>query len=104
MFAFMAWVCSLPRTGKALVNVCGLTLQTRWRENAPKRENFNCGSKVPYYNSACKSGLAVTACVDYVGCLEKNGGKLETKTKETLLGDIKEKLTLRKQYRAPNYD
>ena len=41
MFPFLAWFCSLPRTGKALVDDCGLTLQTRWRENAPKREKYN---------------------------------------------------------------
>ena len=41
MFPFLAWFCSLPRTGKALVDDCGLMLQTRWRENAPKTEKFN---------------------------------------------------------------
>ena len=41
MFPLLAWFCSLPRTGKALVDDCGLTLQTRWRENASKREKFN---------------------------------------------------------------
>ena len=41
MFPFWAWFCSLTQTGKALVDDCGLTLQTRWRENAPKREKFN---------------------------------------------------------------
>ena len=40
IFPFSAWFCSLPWTGKALVDDCGLTLQTRWRENAPKREKF----------------------------------------------------------------
>ena len=41
MFPFLAWFFSLLRTGKALVDDCGLTLQTRWRENAPKREKLN---------------------------------------------------------------
>ena len=41
MFPFLAWFCSLPRVGKALVDDCGLKLQTRWRGNAPKREKFN---------------------------------------------------------------
>ena len=42
MFSFLAWFCSLPRTGKSLVLiVCGLMLQTRWRQNAPKGEKFN---------------------------------------------------------------
>ena len=41
MFPSLAWFCSLPRTGKALVDNCGLTLQPRWRENAPKKEKFN---------------------------------------------------------------
>ena len=41
MFPFLAWFnfCPFPRTGKALVD--DLTLQTRWRENAPKRGKFN---------------------------------------------------------------
>ena len=29
MSPFLAWFCSLPRTRKALVDDCGLTLQTR---------------------------------------------------------------------------
>ena len=33
MFPFLACFCSLPGTGKALVNYCGLKLQTRWRKN-----------------------------------------------------------------------
>ena len=45
-FPFMAWFCPLPRTGKALVDVCGLMLQTRWRANVPKREKFNF--RLPY--------------------------------------------------------
>ena len=32
--------CSLTRTGKAFVDDCGLTLPTRWGENAPKRETL----------------------------------------------------------------
>ena len=32
MFPSIAGFCSLPRTGKALVDDCGLTLQPRWRE------------------------------------------------------------------------
>ena len=40
MFPFSAWFYFSPRTGKALVDDCGLTLQTRWRENAQKREKF----------------------------------------------------------------
>ena len=40
MFPFLAWFCSLPQTGKALVDDCGLTLQMQWPENAPKREKF----------------------------------------------------------------
>ena len=39
--SFLAWFCSLPRTGKALADDFSLTLQTRWRENAPKREKLN---------------------------------------------------------------
>ena len=39
-FPFSAWFCSLPQTGKALVDDCGLTLQTRRGENALKREKF----------------------------------------------------------------
>ena len=35
MFPFLAWLYSLPRKGKALVDDCGL------RNNAPKREKFN---------------------------------------------------------------
>ena len=41
MFPFWAWFCSLPRTEKALVDDCVLTLQTRWRKNAPKTRKFN---------------------------------------------------------------
>ena len=41
MFPFSAWFSSLAWTGKALVDDCGVTLQTRWCENAPKREKFN---------------------------------------------------------------
>ena len=37
MFPFLAWFCSLSRTGKALVDDCGLRLQTRRRKKAPKR-------------------------------------------------------------------
>ena len=40
MFPFSALFTSLPRIRKALVDDCGLTLKTRWRENAPKRETF----------------------------------------------------------------
>ena len=35
MFPFLAWLYSLPRKGKALVDDCG------FRENATKREKFN---------------------------------------------------------------
>ena len=41
MFSLLVWFCSLPRTGKALVDNYGLTLQTCLRENALKREKFN---------------------------------------------------------------
>ena len=41
MFPSLAWFYSLPRTGKALVDDCGLMLQTRWCKNAPKREKFD---------------------------------------------------------------
>ena len=40
-FPFLAWFFSLPRTGKALLDDCGLSLQTRSRANPPKREKFN---------------------------------------------------------------
>ena len=33
-------LCSLPRAAKALIDECGLNLQTRWRGNALKREKF----------------------------------------------------------------
>ena len=38
---FLAWFYFLPGTEKFLVDDCGLTLQTRWRENVPKKERIN---------------------------------------------------------------
>ena len=40
MFPFSAWFFSLPQTGKALVDDCGLMLQMQWRKNSPEREKF----------------------------------------------------------------
>ena len=57
MFPFLAWFCSLPRTGKALVDDCGLMLQTRWRENAPKTEKFNFRLPSVAPKSLCLSSL-----------------------------------------------
>ena len=41
VFIYKLWFCSLPQRGKALVDDCELTLQTQWRENAPKKDKFN---------------------------------------------------------------
>ena len=57
MFPFLVWSCSLPRTGKALVDDCGLTLQTRWRENAPKKEKFTLRLSSVAQKRLCLSSL-----------------------------------------------
>ena len=94
MFPFLAWFCSLPRTEKALVDDCGLTLQTRWRENARKREKINfrlpfvarkrlCLSSVPELTTATSfpGSLLFTSqgategrpCLGLVTCLLESG-------------------------------
>ena len=54
MFPVLVWFCSLPRTGKAIVDDCDLTLQMQWRENARRRGKNQflvavCGSKTSLF-------------------------------------------------------
>ena len=39
--SYFSLATGLPRTGKALVDDCGLMLQTPWRENAPKKNSIS---------------------------------------------------------------
>ena len=57
MFPFLAWFCSLPPTGKALVDDYGLALQTQWRENVLKREKFNFQLPSAAQKRLCLSSL-----------------------------------------------
>ena len=61
MFLFLARFCSLPRTGKALFDNCGLMLQTQWRENAPKREKFIFRQPYVAQKRLCLSSLITHA-------------------------------------------
>ena len=68
MFLFLA----LPRIGKALVDDCGLALQTRWRENAPKREKIQFpvavrGSKTSVLNFP---NIVVFCALNSIGCFK----------------------------------
>ena len=57
MCPFLAWFCSLPQTGKALVDDCGSSLQTRLRENAPKRKKIQFPGAMHGSKCLCLSSL-----------------------------------------------
>ena len=60
-FFFLAWFCSLPLTGKALVDDCGLKLQMRWCENPQKREK--CNFRLP---SVAQKHLCLSSLLCYM--------------------------------------